>query len=100
MKSNLAIKNLRLDFQPAENLLEDQVQHYIELLRNGQEIEPITVRFDGHSYFLQDGFHRVEAARRMGMQHIHADVMPGNLQDMEAEFDRFLQELKRNLRQS
>lgn len=55
---------LRLDFQSRENLDEESVHRYAQTLRNGESLPAIYVRFDGTSYFLQDGFHRVEAARR------------------------------------
>ena len=56
------------------------------------------VRFDGVSYFLQDGYHRVQAALRCGMAGLDAEILPGTLQDMEAEFRQALDALKSELR--
>jgi hypothetical protein len=49
-------------------------------------------------YFLPDGFHGVEAARRLGWSEIDAEILLGTLQDMEAEFREMLNVLKANLR--
>jgi hypothetical protein len=77
---------LRLDFQPPEVLSEATVIGYIEMLRDGQALPPVCVRFDGLNYFLQDGFHRVEAAKREGIQEVEAEITPGTLAQMESEF--------------
>jgi hypothetical protein len=94
----LPISSIRLDFQPPENLDEDSVDLYIEVLQRGGALPPVRVRFDGLNYFLEDGFHRVEAARRVGVDGIDADVLPGTLEDMEADFREYLQKLKASLR--
>ena len=51
------------------------------------------VRFDGTEYFLQDGFHRVEAARREGMEELEAEIKPGTLAEMESEFREYVRAL-------
>lgn len=45
-----------------------------------------TVRFDGQNHFLQDGFHRLEAALRLGIKLIDAEISSGTLQEMQAEW--------------
>ncbi len=94
----LRIKNIRLDFQPAEDLLEHKVQMFVARLECGEKPPLLTVRFDGRNYFLQDGFHRVEAARRHGLKTMRAEIFPGTLADMEREFNgrlkRFLSRLR------
>jgi len=70
------------------------------LSRNGEAVDPIVVRFDGQSYFVQDGFHRVEAARQCGLSQIEAEVSPGSLEDMETEFQQMLHQLKANLQRT
>jgi ParB-like chromosome segregation protein Spo0J len=47
--------------------------------------------------FLEDGFHRVEAAKRAGVGEIEAEVLPGTLADMEADFQEYLKALKKSL---
>ena len=98
--ARLPISAIRFDFQPPENLLEDTVQEYLAVLQAGGTIAPVCIRFDGTNYFLEDGFHRVEAARRFGLNEIDAEVLPGTLEQMEAEFREYLQKLKASLRQS
>ncbi len=66
MLKKLKLDLLQLDFQPPENLLEETVVEYQAMLQHGRTVPPILVRFDGTRYFVQDGFHRVEATRREG----------------------------------
>jgi uncharacterized ParB-like nuclease family protein len=95
--SLIKIDILRLDFQAAECLIEETVRDKMQQIANGQPLEPILVRFDGESYFVQDGFHRVEAARRSGISEIDAEISPGTMQEMEHEFRKFLDALKTDL---
>jgi hypothetical protein len=99
MRKMLTINRLCLDFQPSENLIELQVEEYMEQMLRGGKTEPITVCFDGTRYLVKDGFHRVEAARRLGRRRLSAEVIPGTLEEMEAEFRRMLEAAKRDLRQ-
>lgn len=85
-KVALPLDVLRLDFQPTYCLDEDTVQQYLERFRSGEEVKPIRVRFDGEHYFVEDGFHRVEVARRLGRKQIEAAVLPGTRAAMEARF--------------
>ena len=94
----LAIATIRMDFQPLENLIEETVMEYVSQIEAGQSVPPVLVRFDGNDYFLQDGFHRVEAARRTGLKTVDAEVLPGTLAEMEAEFQECLERLKADLR--
>ncbi len=75
------------------------MQERMRQLADGQPFGPIVVRFDGESYFVQDGFHRVEAARRFGLAELDAEISPGTLQMMEGEFREMLSVLKRDLRE-
>lgn len=94
----LRIAKVRLDFQPAENLIDETVQKYIELLRRGDQLSPVRVRFDGANYFLEDGFHRLEAARLMGRKTVKAEIFPGTLSEMEAEFGDYLKCLRAEIK--
>ena len=87
-----------LDFQERECLIEEVVQPYLTRIAEGETLEPVTVRFDGESYFLQDGYHRVEAAQRSGLREIDVEIFPGTLQDMEAEFREMLRVIRADLR--
>ena len=55
MTLNLPIKIIRRDFRES-GLLYEKVQDIAAGLRNGDAIPPITVRYDGENYWLQDGF--------------------------------------------
>jgi len=86
LKRKIRISELRLDFQPPEVLSEEDVLRYVEMLRDAQALPPVYVRFDGVNYFLQDGFHRVEAAKREGIPEVEAEITSGTLAEMESEF--------------
>lgn len=94
----LNLEEVRLDFQPPENLIEETVREKMQRIRDGEPIEPIVVRFDGERYLLQDGFHRVEAARRCGIAKLDAEITPGSLQDMEAEYTIMVEKIKASMR--
>ena len=91
------ISALHLDFQPAENLDDEKVLFYIEKLKSGEALEPVTVCFDGEGYFLKDGFHRVAASSAMGRRVIEAEVTPGTLAEMEREWRDALELAKAEL---
>jgi len=94
----ISLDLLVLDFQDANCLMEEIVQQKMHEITSGHQIEPIIVRFDGDSYFLQDGFHRVEAARRCGVSDLEAEVLPGTLADMEREFSKALEKIRVEIR--
>lgn len=95
----LPVRSLRLDFQPPENRSEEKVIEYLVVLQGGGVLPSVRVRFDGTSYFLEDGFHRVEAAQRFGLDEVDADVLPGTLEEMEAEWREYLKKLKASNRE-
>src|SRR5215831_18807063 len=81
----LPIDQICLDFQRPEALFEDRVEYYMSRMLHGAKIKPIAVCFDGTRYLLKDGFHRVEAAHRLGRQRLDARVTLGTLEEMEAD---------------
>jgi ParB-like chromosome segregation protein Spo0J len=95
----LSLEMIRLDFQPHENLIPETVVRYRDCMKRRDRIEPVVVCYDGANYWLKDGFHRFEAARDLGRQTIMAEVIPGTLADMEAEWQRYLKALKAEQRQ-
>lgn len=94
----LRIAQIRLAFQPAECLIEETVQAYVDRLKRGDRLTPLRVRFDGASYFLEDGFHRLEAARRLRLKTVEARIIPGTLAEMETEYGDYLKRLRTELR--
>ncbi len=82
----LAIDRIRRDggTQPRSTLSSDETQDYAELMRGGIEFPPITVFFDGHEYWLADGFHRVGAWLQVWPNEpIEAEVIQGTLSDAQ-----------------
>lgn len=62
-------------------LNEQAVADYAEALSNGDALPPIVVFHDGSAYWLADGFHRVMAATRAGMEWLPAEVRKGTKRD-------------------
>ena len=96
--TRIRLNDLRLDFQPPECLFEERITEIMLQISDGQALEPITVRFDGNAYYIQDGFHRVEAARRCGLSEIDAEILSGTLQEMEQQFRTMLKSSLAKLR--
>lgn len=57
------------------------INHYAALMKDGVEFPPVKLFFDEESYWLADGFHRVEAARKAGLDTIRVNVQKGGLRD-------------------
>jgi hypothetical protein len=95
----LRISTIELDFQPRENLIPEVVQGYIERLKRGDKLPPVRVRSDGKDYWLEDGFHRLEAARKIGRKTIAAEVIPGTRAEMDLDYTNYLKTLKAKLRE-
>ncbi len=56
---------------------EEAIDSYAEEMAAGAEFPPITVFYDGSTYWLADGFHRYLATKRNQQIAIAADVQPG-----------------------
>jgi hypothetical protein len=54
---------------------------YAEDMLRGDEFPPVVVFFDKSDHWLGEGFHRVEAARKVGRETIKAEVRPGTSRD-------------------
>ncbi len=57
------------------------VADYADAMEAGAVFPPIIVFHDGKAYWPGDGFHRIEAARRIGLDVIAADVREGGQRD-------------------
>jgi hypothetical protein len=55
----------------------DVVQDYLEAMKAGKKFPPLLTFFDGASYFLADGFHRLHAARELKTPKIACEVREG-----------------------
>ena len=67
--------------QPRAQMDWTVVADYAADMGNGATFPPVVVFYDGSDYWLADGFHRVEAAKSLGLIEIAADVRPGTLED-------------------
>jgi ParB-like nuclease domain len=56
---------------------ENAVEDYAEMMRNGAVFPPIDVFYDGSTYWIGDGFHRVSAVKSVGLTEIDANVQDG-----------------------
>lgn len=57
------------------------VDEYVHAMQDGATFPPIVVFWDGSDYWLADGFHRVEAATRAGLETLPAEVKHGTRRD-------------------
>jgi len=73
--------NISGNTQPRAMIDEQVVAEYADLYREGVELPPVTVFFDGVAYWLADGFHRYWARKRLEHDDIQADVHEGTLRD-------------------
>lgn len=60
---------------------QDAVSDYADAVQAGTKLPPVTVFHDGSTYWLADGFHRYEAAKRLEAIEIDADVKQGERRD-------------------
>jgi hypothetical protein len=64
---------MRVEMKP------DVVREYADDMADGHIFPPVVVYFDGTTYWLGDGFHRVEAARKLQRETIDAEVRDGDV---------------------
>jgi hypothetical protein len=57
------------------------INDYADDMLNGAVFPPVVAYFDGTDYWLGDGFHRVEAARKIERETIEAEVRKGMASD-------------------
>lgn len=67
--------------QPRAEINDMIVEAYAEDMLTGAEFPPVVVFYDGDNYWLADGFHRVQAARKAKCIFIKADVRQGTRRD-------------------
>jgi hypothetical protein len=60
---------------------EETVANYAAEMEAGDKFPNIVTYYDGTSYFLADGFHRLFAAERLRWQKIRAEIHQGNADD-------------------
>jgi ParB-like chromosome segregation protein Spo0J len=57
------------------------IADYAADMLNGAVFPPVVVYHDGEDHWLADGFHRVEAARKIGLEEIEAEIREGTSRD-------------------
>lgn len=79
----LKISDIRIDggTQIRKQLNQDKVHEYAEQMNDGEVFPPITVFFDGPSYWLASGFHRLFATKLNGAETISAEIKNGTLDE-------------------
>lgn len=79
----LKVSDIRIDggTQIRKQLSQDKVSEYAEQMNDGEVFPPIIVFFDGSSYWLASGFHRLFATKLNGKETISADVKDGTVDD-------------------
>lgn len=82
-KQALTLEKIRIDggTQPRVAIDEQVVAEYAELYRTGVDLPPVTVFFDGATYWLADGFHRYWANKKISSDSIFACVQQGTQRD-------------------
>ena len=80
---NLELKAIRLDgdTQCRKSIDPKWVQEYAENMKGGQKYPNPVVFFDGKSYWLADGFHRLSAHKSNGALEIEVDVKEGTVRE-------------------
>lgn len=81
----LEIRRIRRDggTQPRESIDYGVVDDYAEAMQAGVILPAVTVYYDGATYWLADGFHRVEAALKLERESIDAEVKQGTRRDAQ-----------------
>jgi len=52
----------------------DQIEHYAERMQEGDTFPPVLIFKVGNEYILADGFHRIAAAKQLGLKKISCSV--------------------------
>jgi len=81
----LSIAEIRTDggTQPRAELNNALIDEYADAMRMGNVFPPVTVFYDGTSYWLADGFHRLQAASRCDQAAIEVDIRQGTLAEAQ-----------------
>ncbi len=82
-QSHLEVSLIRTDggTQLRTVLNPEVVDEYADAMSSGAVFPPVNVFYDGESYWLSDGYHRLEAAKSIGSPTIAADIRQGNRRD-------------------
>jgi hypothetical protein len=81
----IAINNIRMDggTQPRATIDFEAVFDYMDAMADGANFPPVVVFYDGSDYWLADGFHRVKAAEKGGVDEIACELHQGTQEDAQ-----------------
>lgn len=81
--TSLKLSCIRVDggTQPRAQLDWLLVDEYADVMLDDRYLPPVEVTYDGADYWLWDGFHRLEATRKIGKDSIAANVQQGTRRD-------------------
>lgn len=76
----IRLTEIRIDggTQPRAEINDTVVADYADAIRDGVTLPPVTLFYDGASYWLADGFHRFHAHARVGAVEIASNVHQGD----------------------
>ena len=77
----IRIDELDMSLQTRAGTDAETVENYADAMADGAKFPDVAVFTDGERFWLADGFHRVEAAKRNGRTVIGAEVMRGGEDD-------------------
>ena len=79
----LKVSDIRIDggTQIRKQLNQDKVNEYAEQMEEGVVFPPITVFYDGSSYWLASGFHRLFAEKQRGTETIKVILINGTVDE-------------------
>jgi uncharacterized ParB-like nuclease family protein len=79
----VALADIRTDggTQARAKLDDATVEEYAALIGTGANVPPVVVFYDGETYWLADGFHRVAARAKAGRATVKAEVHQGTRRD-------------------
>jgi ParB-like nuclease family protein len=78
--SKVAIASIRTDggTQTRERIDAATVESYADAMQSGAKFPATVVFYDGATYWLADGFHRVAAAKSIGVEKLECEVQQGD----------------------
>ena len=79
----LNIADIRIDggTQTRVKLIQEKVDEYAELMKDGIKFPPVVVFYDGKDYWMSAGFHRYFGNRKIGNTTIECEVIEGTVRD-------------------
>lgn len=77
-KLNLSEIILDKEIQSRNHLNQDVIAEYAKSMKQRATFPPVIVYFDGHRYWLADGFHRIKATESIGESKILSEVRCGS----------------------